>query len=71
MALTRVERERVNDSRLKIRSVAESLRAVDPDEIPEFEEIEACLEDAEKNLDQALRAAEAESLDQPPDFEEN
>jgi hypothetical protein len=70
MALNRVERERVNDSRLKIHSITASLREVDPDEIPEFAAMEACLEDAEKNLRLALRATEAEALDEPPEFEE-
>ena len=55
MSLTRVERERVSDSRLKIQSVAESLAQVDPGKIPDFEEIQDCLEEAEKSLTGALR----------------
>jgi hypothetical protein len=56
MALTRVERERIADSRLKIRSVADSLNHVDPHKLPDFNEIQECLEDAEKSLSCALRS---------------
>jgi hypothetical protein len=56
MALNRAERERVSDSMLKIQSVARSLREVNPDEIPDFEAIESCLEDADRNLRLALRS---------------
>jgi hypothetical protein len=55
MSLTRVERERVSDSRLKIQSVADSLAQVDAAKIPDFEEIQDCLEEAEKSLSGALR----------------
>ena len=56
MALTRVERERITDSRLKIQSVADSLSHVDHRKIPDFEEIRDCLEDADRSLSGALRA---------------
>ena len=59
MALTKSEKERVSDSMLKIQSVAKSLRQLDPKHIPEFESIESCLEDADRNLRFALRTAEA------------
>ena len=61
MALSKMEKERVLDSRLKIQSVVNSLRAVDPAQIPDYEEIEECLDDAEKSLRQALRASPSES----------
>ena len=57
MALTRTERERIADSRLKIRSVAHSLDQVDPRKIPNFEEIQDCLEGAEHSLKGALKPA--------------
>ncbi len=58
MALTRADKERLTDSRMKLQSVARSLREVDPDRIPDFEEIEDCLEDADKSLGEALRSSE-------------
>jgi hypothetical protein len=60
MALTRVERERITDSRLKIQAIANSLKGVDPNKVPDFEEIEQCLEDADKSLGGALRSAESD-----------
>jgi len=60
MALSKVERERVNDSMLKIQSVAKSLRKVNPKDIPDYEDIESCLEDADRNLRYALRTAEVD-----------
>ena len=59
MALTRAEKERIGDSRLKIQSVTDSLNQVDPEEIPNYEEIQECLDDAEKSLKSALTAADA------------
>jgi hypothetical protein len=55
MALTRTEKERIVDSRLKIQSVAQSLDQVDPGKVPNFEEIQDCLEGAEESLDEALK----------------
>jgi hypothetical protein len=55
-ALTKVEKERLTDSQLKIQSVSSSLKHVDPEKVPGFEEIRDCLEDADKNLGQALRS---------------
>jgi len=55
MGLSRQEKERLSDSRMKIQSVADSLSHVDPDKVPNFDEIEECLDEADKNLDKALR----------------
>jgi hypothetical protein len=60
MGLTRLERERIRDSRLKIQSVASNLKNVDPTKIRRLEEIEECLDEAEKSLDGALRSGESE-----------
>ena len=60
MGLTRVERERIKDSRLKLQSVSNSLKEVDPEKIEDMEQIEECLEDAERNLREALKTAELE-----------
>ena len=57
MTLTRTERERIADSRLKIQSVAHSLNQVDPSKVPNFEEIRDCLEGAEESLEGALKPA--------------
>ena len=57
MALTRVEKESVTDSRLKLQSVARSLREIDPNRLPDYEAIESCLKDADKSLGRALRAS--------------
>jgi len=55
MVLTRVERERINDSRLKIQSAVDTLNQVASDKIPAYDEIQSCLESVEKNLTTALR----------------
>ena len=55
MALTRTDKERISDSRLKVQTVADSLKHVDPDKVPHFDEIEQCLEEAANSLGQALR----------------
>ena len=55
IALTPLEREKITDGMLKIQSALASLEDVDERKIPEFEELEDCLEDADKNLGQALR----------------
>ena len=55
MALTPVEREKITDGMRKIQSARASLQDVDPSKVPEFEDLEDCLEDADKNLGIALR----------------
>jgi len=56
MRLSRAERERVLDSRLKIQAAAEALEKVDQGKIPGFAAIEDCLEDAAQHLGVALRS---------------
>ena len=60
MALTPVEREKITDGMRKIQSARASLEDVDPSKIPEFEDLEDCLEDADKNLGAALKQAPTE-----------
>ena len=60
MALTRVEREKITDGMRKIQSARASLEDVDGSKIPEFDDMEDCLEDADKNLGLALRQPPAE-----------
>jgi hypothetical protein len=59
MSLTRVEREKITDSALKIQSVRASLDKMDETKIPEFGELQSCLESADRNLRLALRNAPA------------
>ena len=54
--LTRVERERLADSRLKLQSVSDSLKHVDPAKVQHFEEIQECLEGAEESLSGTLES---------------
>jgi len=56
MRLTRLEKERLADSRLKLQSVADSLKHVDPEKVASFQEIQECLEHAEHSLRGALRS---------------
>jgi len=59
MSLTRLEKERITDSRMKIQTVANSLNHVDPAKVPNLDEIQECLENAEESLRGALRSAES------------
>ena len=56
MGLRQEERARLNDSKNKIQSVANSLTHVDPSRVPDFDEIEECLENADESLREALRS---------------
>jgi hypothetical protein len=56
MALTRVEKERITDSQMKVQAIANSLKHIDPSKVPDFEEIQDCLEDADKSFGEALRS---------------
>src|SRR5690242_13240564 len=55
MALSRSERERVTDSRFKLKSVSNSLSQIDPAKVPDIEGIQECLENAEQSLKEALQ----------------
>jgi hypothetical protein len=61
MPLTKTERERVTDSQLKLQSVSQSLKHLDPEKIPDYEGIEKCLENAEKSLSGALHSSDVSS----------
>jgi len=60
MALTRADRERISDSRMKIRSITATLTKVDPDKVLNLTEIQDCLEGAEESLKGTLLAAQSE-----------
>ena len=59
MELTREERARINDSKHKLQSVADSLIHVDPRKIQGLNEIEECLEAADESLNSALKSGAA------------
>jgi len=59
MTLTRLERERLTDSQLKVQSVARNLKRVDPKKLADFADIQDCLEDAGKSIADALRSSES------------
>lgn len=61
MALTRTERERLSDSRLKLQSVAKSLTHVDPRKVRNYQEIRECLDAADQSLNGALRSGDPDS----------
>jgi len=55
MSLSRAEKERIRDSRMKLQSVSRSLKEIPPSEIGKIEEIQDCLESADKSLRGALQ----------------
>jgi len=59
MTLTRQERERIIDNRMRIQSVADSLTHIDPAKIQDFQAIRECLKSAERNLTGALQSDES------------
>jgi|KBSMisStaDraftv2_1062788.scaffolds.fasta_scaffold4725917_1 hypothetical protein len=59
MPLTKVEREKITDSMLKIQSATASLDTLDETKVQDIEEIQSCLQMAGKNLRMALRNAPA------------
>jgi hypothetical protein len=65
MTLTKVEREQIHDSKLKLQSVALALSKVDPDKIDNFSDIKECLEDARRSLGDALRKPQEEQSNKP------
>lgn len=55
MHLTRLEREAITDSVLKIQSIQASLDHVDEAKVPDIEEIHVCLKTAHRSLRVVLR----------------
>ena len=56
MKLSRVEKQRLQDSRLRLQSVVSALGGVDPEKVPNFSEIDECLRDAERSIEIALNS---------------
>jgi len=61
MLLTKVEREKITDSVLKVQSVRASLEDIDQTKIPDYVAIEGCLSTIDKSLRQALRQVSGEN----------
>jgi hypothetical protein len=59
--LTKVERERITDSVLKVQSVRASLNHLDGNKIPDLGEMEECLDDVDHGLRKALGYAKSDS----------
>jgi hypothetical protein len=57
MAMTKAEKERVNDIRLKLQSAARSLQHLPESDIPDYDEIEKCLDNADQNLREAIQTS--------------
>jgi hypothetical protein len=55
MPLTKLEREAITDSMLKIQSIQASLEQVDDDKLIDIEEIHECLENADNSFRHALK----------------
>jgi hypothetical protein len=65
LELTQEERARITDSAHKIQSANGSLARVDPTKIPEIDEIQDCLENADKTLRGVLRSPQERSIKPP------
>jgi hypothetical protein len=50
LELTQEDRARIADSKHKLQSVTNSLDHIDPGQIPQLDEIQDCLESADKTL---------------------
>ena len=61
MKLTRVDRERISDSVLKIQSVRSQLEHIDVNKVSQIEEIKDCLEGADDTLRGALQNSSSKS----------
>jgi hypothetical protein len=60
MPLSKIERERIKDSRVRIQAIADSLKRVAPQKVPDMDAIKECLQEAEKSLELALRSSDTD-----------
>jgi len=65
MSLTRLEREAITDSVLKIQSIQASLGQVDEAKVRDMEAIHGCLKTAHKSLRSVLRENSSENKQTP------
>ena len=63
--LTKLEREVITDSMLKIESVEASLSQIDGSKLPDGKEIQGCLRMARRNFRDALKAGVAKESHPP------
>ena len=61
MELTLTERERINDTRLKLQSAANALEGIPPEKIVNYDGIQQCLAAAEESLDLTLGSGRSRS----------
>jgi hypothetical protein len=61
MPLTKLEREVITDSMLKVQSIQTSLGQIDDAKLPEIGEIHSCLKTAQRSFRTALRNGSSES----------
>jgi hypothetical protein len=61
MPLTKLEREVITDSMLKIQSIQASLNQIDETKLLDGEDIQSCLKSANKSFRAALRAGVPQS----------
>jgi hypothetical protein len=61
MELTNSERAKITDGVHSIQSARASLADVDESKVPKLDEIQNCLEDADKNLRGVLRSSKSAS----------
>ena len=66
MKLTRVDREKLTDSMLKIQSARTTLGQVESTSLPESDEIDACLQSADQTLRQALGYTQSKGVGNLP-----
>lgn len=67
MTLTKLEREVITDSVLKIESIQASLDQIDETKIVGLDEIHSCLKSADKSFRVALRSSSSQKQSKGPD----
>jgi predicted nucleic acid-binding Zn-ribbon protein len=66
MSLTKSERAKITDSVHSIQSARASLADIEEDKVPDVDEIQDCLEGADRKLRVALRQAPEKKSDSVP-----
>lgn len=66
MSLTKSERAKITDSVHSIQSARASLADIEEDKVPDVDEIQDCLEGADKKLRGALRVSSPKKIEIEP-----